>query len=139
VRKGATVPPIVVERTRAICLALAEVREEAAWVGIRWRVRTQTFAHLVAVAQGWPPAYAKAAGTDGPVTMLTFQSSGDELEVLSHVGLPFVRPPWRPGIVGMLIHDPDDVDWNEVAELLTESYRTLAPRSLGESLGPPTT
>ena len=62
----AEVAPEVVERLGAICLALPEAREEEAWVGTRWRIRTATFAHAVAIADGWPPAYAAAAGTDGP-------------------------------------------------------------------------
>src|SRR6476659_8583643 len=106
----------VVGELRSICLSLPESREEQAWVGTRWRIRTQTFAHVVAIVGGYPPAYAKAAGSAGPLTVLTFQSSGDELESLSRVGHPFFRPPWRPGIVGMVVDD--GTDWGEVAELV---------------------
>jgi len=45
----------IVERIGAVCLALPEVREEDAWVGTRWRVRTKTFAHVLTVDAGWPP------------------------------------------------------------------------------------
>jgi len=31
---------------------------------------------------------------------------------------------------------PDDVDWDEVAELVTESYRLLAPKRLAAQLPP---
>jgi hypothetical protein len=122
------VAPGLVDRLRSICLALPEVVEQAAWVGTRWRIRQQTFAHVVTIEHGWPPAYAKAAGSDGPLTVLTFQSSGEELEALSNVGRPYFRPPWRPGIVGRVLSDDDD--WTEVTELLTESYCLLAPKRL---------
>jgi hypothetical protein len=118
----------VVDRLGAICLSLPQARQEDAWVGTRWRVRQQTFAHVVKIDDGWPPAYARAAASDGPLTVLTFQSSGDELEALSNVGHPFFRPPWRPGIVGCVL--TADVDWAEIAELITESYCLLAPKSL---------
>ena len=118
----------IVDRLRAICLSLPEAREEDAWVGTRWRIGQQTFAHVVRIEDGWPPAYAKAASSNGPLTVLTFQSSGDELEALSKVGHPYFRPPWRPGIVGRVL--AADVDWNEVAELVTESYCLMAPKRL---------
>ena len=122
------VPVEYVDRLRSMCLALPEAYEEAAWVGTRWRVRQRTFAHVVHIESGWPPAYARAAGVDA-ASVLTFRSAGDELEVLSAVGRPFFRPPWAPGVVGMLLDDA--TEWDEVSELVTESYRVLAPRRAG--------
>ena len=129
------VPEQLVERLHAICDELPEARHEPAWTGIRWRIGRQTFAHLVAIAEGWPPAYARASGSDGPAVVLTFQSSGDELHALSNVGHPFFRPPWRPGIVGLFV-DIDATDWPEVAELVTESYCLLAPQRLAAQVAP---
>jgi hypothetical protein len=124
----AEVAPEIVARLRSICRGLPDVREEEAWVGTRWRVRTKTFAHVLTITDGWPPAYARAASTDGPATVLTFRSRGPELEALGAVGPPFFRPVWHPEAVGMVL--ADEVDWDEIAELLTESYCTLAPPSL---------
>ncbi len=59
---------------------------------------------------------------------LTFRSSGPELEALSASGHPFFKPVWFPDIVGMVLDD--ESDWEEVAELLTESYCVLAPSAL---------
>jgi hypothetical protein len=122
------VAPEIVTRVRAICLGLPDAREEEAWVGTRWRVRTKTFAHVLTIADGWPPAYARAASTDGPATVLTFRSRGPELEALGAVGPPFFRPVWHPEAVGMVVSP--GADWDEIGELLTESYCTLAPPSL---------
>jgi hypothetical protein len=133
------VAPDVLERLRRVALRLPESYEEEAWVGTRWRVRTRTFAHVLVVDSGWPPAYARAAGSDGPITVLMFRSSGAELDQLRHAGAPFFAPPWRADEVGVALDEP--VDWDEVEQLVTESYCALAPgqlRALVErpSLGP---
>ena len=91
-------------------------------------IRTQTFAHVLTIDAGWPPAYARAAESDGPVNVLTFESSGPELAALSAAGHPFFKPRWRPTVVGVVLGT--DVDWDEVAELVTESYCALAPKKL---------
>jgi predicted DNA-binding protein (MmcQ/YjbR family) len=122
------VPVEIVDELRAICRTLPETHEQEAWTGTRWRVGNQTFAHVVMIANGWPPRYARAVGSSGPVVVLTFQASGDELEALHNLGHPYFSPGWRPGIVGMIVDD--DVDWVEVAELLMESYCLLAPKRL---------
>jgi hypothetical protein len=126
----------IVDRLRSVCLALPEAYEQSAWVGTRWRIRTKTFAHVLAIDAGWPPGYARSVGTDGPVTVLTFESSGPELAALSEAGHPFFKPPWRPTVVGMVVET--DVDWDEVAELLTESYCVHAPKKLVELVERPT-
>ena len=127
-RSEAEVPAGFLVELRRICSRLPEAYEEKAWVGLRWRVRKRTFAHVVTIGDGWPPAYARAAGTDGPAVVLTFRSSGTELDVLRQVGAPYFAPPWRADEVGLLIDEP--VDWAEIAELLTESYCTQAPNRL---------
>jgi hypothetical protein len=126
------IPPEIVARLRAVCLGLPEAYEEEAWVGTRWRVRGRTFAHVLVVDAGWPPAYARAAGTDGPATLVMFRSSGPELDVLRGAGHPFFAPVWRDDEVGIAMEDA--VDWDEVAELVTESYCLLAPNALSRQV-----
>jgi hypothetical protein len=113
----ADVPPEVVARLRSICLGLPEAYEEPAWTGTRWRIRKRTFAHVLTVDS-----------TNGPATVMTFRSAGPELEVLHRAGHPFFRPGWGTNVVGMVLDAA--VDWDEVAELLTESYCILAPKRL---------
>jgi YjbR protein len=126
----------IVARIRYVCVGLPEAYEEQAWVGTRWRIRTRTFAHVLTVDSGWPPAYARAAGANGPMNVLMFRSSGPELDVLRNAGHPFFGPPWRADEVGMVLGS--DIDWNEIAELLTESYCVLAPRRLVQAVDRPT-
>jgi hypothetical protein len=124
-------PPQLVDRLRRICAALPESAEEAAWVGTRWCVRKKNFAHVVLIEDGWPPAYARAAGVEGrggTLCVLTFRSSGEELAALAAQGRPFFKPPWWSDIVGVELDD--DTDWDEIAELVTESYCNLAPAKL---------
>ncbi|MCE6998309.1 MmcQ/YjbR family DNA-binding protein [Saccharothrix sp. S26] len=130
----AEVPDEVVDRLRAVCAAFPEVVEERAWRGTRWRIRQRAFAHVLEVEDGNPPSYARAAGTDGPATVLTFRSAGPELAALSHAPHPFFKPAWAANVVGLVLDD--DTDWDEVAELLTESYRSSAPRKLVERMSP---
>jgi hypothetical protein len=135
VAERAEVPPEIVARLRSVCLGLPDAYEEQAWVGTRWRIRTRTFAHVLTIDSGWPPAYARAAGTDGPATVMTFRSSGPELDALRNSGSPFFAPRWRGDEVGMVLGDI--VDWDEVAELLTESYCVQAPTKLAEQVDRP--
>ena len=123
-----TVAPAILERLRAVCLALPETREEAAWVGTRWRIRTRTFAHVLVIDDGWPPAYARAAATDGPATVVMFRSAGPELAALVGAGPPYFGTPWRADEIGIAVSAT--TDWDEVAELVTESFCLLAPEKL---------
>jgi hypothetical protein len=127
-------PPDIVAKLRAICLALPDVREEAAWVGTRWRIRKETFAHVLMIDGGWPPAYAKAAGSDGPLCVLTFRSAIAELDPRHYAGAPFFRPVWFRNIVGLALDAHSD--WPEIADLLTASYCLLAPRKLADRVKP---
>jgi hypothetical protein len=118
----------VVARIAVTALALPEAYEEDAWTGVRWRIRTQTFAHVMVAQEGYESSYRDITGIADPTTVLTFRATGDELLALVHAGPPFYKPPWSPTIVGMALDD--DTDWAEVADLVTESYRICAPQKL---------
>jgi YjbR len=121
----ADVPPDVLARVRSVCLGLPEVTENQAWAGTQWRIRKRTFAHVLTVDF-----------TDGPVTVVTFRASGPELDALRGTGHPYFRPAWGADAVGMVLDA--DADWDDVAELLTESYCLLAPRRLVALVDRPT-
>lgn len=117
-----------VRRLADICLALPETREQDAWVGVRWRVRAKTFAHVCVVRGGRPEGYARAAATEGPAVVLVFRADPVEADALGHLGPPYFRPDWWATAAGLVLDD--DTDWVEVGELLTESYCVQAPRKL---------
>jgi len=122
----------VVAKVASTALSLPDAYEEEAWTGDRWRVRKKTFAHVLVAQEGYTSAYRDMTGVTEPTTVLTFRSSGDELLALVHAGPPFYQPPWSPTVVGVVLDG--DTDWEEVAELVTESYRFCAPKKLRHRL-----
>ena len=129
------VPESVLARLRASCLRLPDAYEEPAWVGVRWRIRGRTFAHALVIRDGRPQAYARAAGTEGPTCVVTFRVTGEELAALEHAGHPYFAVRWGRDVGGVVLDAFDD--WGELAELLTESYCLLAPRTLVREVEPP--
>jgi hypothetical protein len=121
-------PAPLVDKIRLVCLDLPEVVEEPAWTGIRWCVRKKNFAHVVMVADGWPPAYAAAAGSAGPLCVLTFRTPRPAAETPRFARAPFFLPRWWPDIAGMTIDD--QTDWDAVEALLVASYCALATKKL---------
>jgi hypothetical protein len=120
----------VIAKVRAICRGLEGSVEEVAWVGVRWKVRKRTYAHVLEIKKGKPPAYFKAAGANGWV--LTFRAEEPIAEALGAMG--FFRPVWSTQwgtkVVGTLLDER--TDWQRVAKLLHDSHALLAhpaPRS----------
>ena len=112
------VPDNVEIRLRKLCLELPDAYEERAWVGTRWMVRKRTFAHVLGVE----------VDDAAPLVVLSFRSAGEELEVLRHASHPFFVLGWGRDAMGMVLDD--GTDWEEVRELVTESFCVLAPKKL---------
>lgn len=125
-----TVPARILAKLRAICMQLDGAYEESAWTGTRWMVRKRNFAHVVAIADGWPPVYARAAGTDGPAIVLTIRATGELSDTLRTAGPPFFHAPWGTKwgtqVIGVVLGKR--VNWDEVATLVAESHRVLAAK-----------
>jgi hypothetical protein len=120
------VDPTVLALLSERCLALPEAWTEPAWTGRRFLVRKRAFAHVLAIQES----------TDSVRTVLSFRSPDEEREVLIASGHPFFRVGWGRDVVGMVLDD--DTDWDEVAELMTESYCVLAPKMLSALVDRPT-
>jgi hypothetical protein len=119
------VPEGVVERIRALCLALPEttVRVDYSLTQTRstahsFEIRRRSFCLLVAVAN--------RAGE--PVPLLVLRAERDEREALLSAGRPFFVPRAGRDRIGVLL--TDGTDWAEIRELVTDSYRILAPKKL---------
>ena len=114
------VPASIVDRMRLACAHLPEAYEEESFGNVRWRIRGRTLVNLVTVERP----------EGGLLTTMTFHCVGDERDVLLGMGDPFF-PGWGDGLVAMVIREQRNVtDWDEVRELVTESYRLLAPKKL---------
>ncbi|HUS61732.1 MAG TPA: MmcQ/YjbR family DNA-binding protein, partial [Acidimicrobiales bacterium] len=114
----------IVRRLRVACAHLPEAYEEQAFAGVRWRIRGHTLVHVVT-----------RDGANGAVTSMTFHAADEDLGVLVAMGDPFF-PGWGAGLVAMVLRDDGTTDWDEVKELVTESYCRLAPKKLIARLGP---
>lgn len=131
------VPAEIVDRLRPICRGLPETYEEPAWIGVRWRIRKRTFAHVYMPDLERHPFYARYAVAGEPPTVMTFRVPADELLGLT-AGFPFFRADWGGNVAGVLLGD--HTDWTEIAELIADSYSEMAPKSLAArvTLPPPT-
>lgn len=111
------VPAAIVRRVRAACAHLPEAYEEQPFRGIRWRIRGATLADLTTREDG-----------NTTITYVTFHARA-ELDALVASGHPF-SPGWGAGLVAMVLTDDAATDWDDLRELLTESYCLLAPKKL---------
>ncbi|MCI3930222.1 MmcQ/YjbR family DNA-binding protein [Streptomyces sp. AN091965] len=127
----AEVPLDALAHLRGICGRLPEAYEERAWTGVRWRVRGRTFAHVYVSDPASPAATHAHAAV--PTTTLTFRAHGEELAALTNAGPPFFRLGRGADVVALHL-DAAAADWSEIAELLVESYRSLAPKKLAALL-----
>jgi hypothetical protein len=119
------VPEDIVERVRALCLALPEVTVRVDGSLTRTRstahsfdIRRRSFCLLI----------ARESPAGKPVPLLLLRADPDEREALLSIGRPFFAPRAGRDRIGVLL--TDDTDWQEIRELVTESYRVLAPKKL---------
>ena len=115
----------IVERVGALCLALPEatMRVDYSRTGTRstahsFDIRRRSFCLLVAVSEP----------SGKPVSLLVLRADPVERQALLAIGHPFFPPRGGRDRIGVLL--TDDTDWGEIGELVTESYRVLAPKKL---------
>jgi hypothetical protein len=123
------IPEEIVERIRTLCLALPEVTTRVDESLTRTRstarsfdIRRRSFCLLV--------AWVNSTGEGGP--RLVLRIDPDEREVLLAGGHPFCAS--RAGDDRIVVALTDDTDWEEIRELVIESYRMLAPKKLSALL-----
>jgi predicted DNA-binding protein (MmcQ/YjbR family) len=114
-------PPRPLTRLRKLCLALPEAHEVEAWGEPTFRVRNKLFAMFAASGNhhgaGRPAVWCKASG------------GNQQLMVAADPDRFFVPPYVGPsGWVGVYLDG--DVDWDELKELLRDSYALIAPKRL---------
>ena len=126
------VPPQILDRLRPICRELPEAYEEPAWIGLRWRIRQRTIAHVYPADPGRTLYYPRHLAPDEPPTLVTFRVPADDLLGLTESGFPYFRAAWGSDVATAFLGD--HTDWTEIAELLTDSYCLMAPKFLAARL-----
>jgi hypothetical protein len=119
------IPDGTVARVHALCLALPEVtvRVDRSRVSTRsaaysFDIRRRSFCLLVAVSD-------KAGAAS---SILRLWADPIDRRALLEVGHPFFPSRSGPDRIGVVLSD--DTDWEEMRELVTDSYRILAPKKL---------
>lgn len=114
-------PPEWVDRIDATLSRLPECKQARAWTGASWKVGAATVAHVF--------------GGEDQLIRLVVRAEPDEVMALQHLGPPYFKASWGANVVGLVLDD--DTDWEEVAELLTDSYCVQAPAHLAEQVPRP--
>ncbi|MFC4065928.1 MmcQ/YjbR family DNA-binding protein [Actinoplanes subglobosus] len=122
------VPPEILDRLRPICRRLPEIHEEPAWIGVRWRIRARTVAHVYTPDPERFPVYAQHLVEGEAPTVMTFRVPLEDLLGLVSAGFPFFRAPWGTNVAAVVLGA--HTDWDEIDELITDSYCEMAPRFL---------
>jgi hypothetical protein len=124
-RSPIEIPGEIMERVSRLCLALPEVtvRVDASLTTSRstahsFDIRRRSFCLLV----------AREGRAGQPVPLLVLRADPDERDALLSVGHPFFAS--RAGRDRIAVRLTEDTDWEEIRELVTESYRRLAPKKL---------
>jgi predicted DNA-binding protein (MmcQ/YjbR family) len=107
-------------RLRKMCIALPEAVEQEAWGDPTYRVRGKIF--------------AMEKSGDGRLSVWFKAPEGSQAVLIGADADTFFRPPYvgHKGWVGMRLDRKPD--WNEVAALITRSYRMTAPKKLAARL-----
>jgi hypothetical protein len=108
------VPQEWIERLGAILTGFPDCVEEPVWTGLQWRVGRDAVAHVF--------------GGEDQLFRIVFRAEPDEVMAFTHLGDPYFKAGWGTNVVGIVLNE--DTDWQELTELLTDSYCIQAPQHL---------
>lgn len=112
---------LLLQKLRDVCLTFPEAMEQETWGHPTFRVRGKIFA-------------TAGADEDGRVSMSA--KSSEQAELLAS-GDPFFFPSYvgSKGWIGVKLGR--STDWEEIAEIVEDSYRHIAPKRLVKQLDEP--
>ena len=56
------------------------------------------------------------------------------MAAFEHMGDPYFRSGWGGNVIGLILDEAAGIDWDELAELLIDSYCLQAPASLADQV-----
>jgi predicted DNA-binding protein (MmcQ/YjbR family) len=107
-------------RLREICLNFPDSYEQETWDDPTFRVRSKIF--------------VKAGRDHHEYTIWCKARPGVQEMLVSSDQTRFFIPPYLGGRGWVGVHLGGEVDWDEVADLIEESYRLIAPKQLIKQL-----
>jgi hypothetical protein len=112
--------PVATERLRQLCVALPEVTERLSHGEATWFVRDKKV-----FVQSWDHHHDDRKG------FVCAAPPGVQAEMEDTEPGRFFRPPYvgAKGWLGVYL-DVDDVNWDEVAAIVVDAYRQIAPAAL---------
>ena len=115
------------QQTREACLRLPEVTERLSHGSPAWFVRgKKTFVMFVDDHHG-----------DGILGIWCAAPPGVQAELVAQEPDRFFRPPYVGHRGWLGVHLDRDVDWDEVAGILADAFRCVAPKTLAAQLDAP--
>lgn len=113
------IEPHIVDELRDICLELPEAEASEAFGAPAFRIRKKIFAMTHRDRQDRPGAWVKGA-------------PGRQEALVGAFPDRYYRPPYmgHNGWIGCWLDDAALPDWDEIEDLLIESYRLVAPKRL---------
>jgi hypothetical protein len=107
-------------RLTAIALALPEATRKNTGEHAAFQIRSKTFAYFLSDHHG-----------DGIVSVCCKTALGENVEMIGADPARFYLPAYigPKGWVGLRL-DAGEIDWDEVAGLVVDSYRLIAPKRL---------
>ncbi len=118
--------PAAIERLRAICLALPEVTERPSHGEPTWFVRGRKSFVMVADHHH-----------DDRLALWCAAPPGAQAELVESEPHRFFRPPYVGGRGWLGVYlDVGEVDWDEIAAIVADAYRTVAPAKLAAQVPP---
>ena len=121
----------MLSEVQKICLAFPEATEQKTWDLPTFRVRSKIFAIFSDID---PDDEAQARQTDRggspALARMSMKAPKGEQELLLAEGDPFFMPPYvgPRGWIGIVLGAK--TDFSEIAELVEDSYRMTAPKTL---------
>lgn len=122
VSTGIGIPDSVLARMRQICLALPEAVETSTWGKPHFRVREKIFA---------------GCGEEDGENRVGFKL--EKPRAAAVLRRPEFRKSKYGGHLGWVSVNADSIeDWDEIEEMVQESYRLIAPKGLSKLMNAPT-
>lgn len=117
------IDPRILDQLRKICLDLPETHESEAFGAPTFQVRVKNFAMTHRGRDDRPNVWVKAA-------------PGRQEAMADAFPDRYFRPPYlgHNGWIGCRLDDGAMPDWDEIEDLVIESYRLIAPKRLVKQL-----